>query len=656
MDPMQKVKAINEIVRRRLSILHMIQSTTKSLNSRNVFRFSAEDIECPKRLVELLRVSRFRLACDASTDNHVFLVSPNLAEDKNLLTDFLQIHVKRIDLFSDDFIVAVPKYFIESGDEWEMVKLPIGLRPCEVEHMITVYSHCFTMLEEFTVKLINIGVESVTVPGEPCCYALDRSEQFVGFIIDSLEAINSLPVKQFGVKELNDVWKSAITFWDIVDMFRSVVANSIQSDLWEQFKVSFNRATLTLLRFSCMNIRMNYLEPFTWASEILERLTNLLAESDEACIKKVIGIQELVSIYNEFQQQWSQIEHYATRQWEKCLVFRNDISYLQKAAYKLERSLWNASHFIPGVKPLGKVSENFLLNFLITTNVPIIDFAYSKKLTLVSLLKRKQWVETYLCYDMEKKHFLVVKEIRLVKSAKTVIQNINLLERYDKLLKYRHPSLAKYYYTEVHGDSLFIAMEHFGSSLINFLSENGQIEDEFLFRSFCIKILTCLAYLHNRGIAHGDIQPGNILQDSKGNFKFVDYGDVNRQFKTEMSKVDMSYFAGTVPYMAPEVVLHHNSYDGIKADIWSFGCLLIQLVTGFRPWHELEHDYAIIFRLGATKFLPEALLNLPLSHQGSEFIKSCLDHNPDTRPTVNDLLTSEYLTYEHVPRPRILSI
>src|SRR5690606_36892206 len=114
-----------------------------------------------------------------------------------------------------------------------------------------------------------------------CCYAEEHPEDFVEFILDSLNAINYVPVKQFGVKELSDFWKSSIIYWDLTDSFRGTMGNLTLKET-KPIKYHFCQTALVLLRFSCMNIRMNYLEPFTWAADILERLTNLLSESDES--------------------------------------------------------------------------------------------------------------------------------------------------------------------------------------------------------------------------------------------------------------------------------------------------------------------------------------------------------------------------------------
>lgn len=405
----------------------------------------------------------------------------------------------------------------------------------------------------------------------------------------------------------------------------------------------FIKSVVHLLRFASFNVRINHLKPFTWASQVLERLTAQIRLCTLEELEDFFTLHELTSMYNEFAEKWRQIETAANLQWEHCLVFKQEITALQVAAYKLERALRVSSEILPNVQPLDYVSNNFLLSFLGQAQ-PIQLYAKSKGLKIVSILKRKHRVDTYCCYDVEKQVFLSVKAILLIKEAKSVLQTLKLDEGYGQLIHYNHPNLTRYYGAEIMGESLFLLMEYCESdSLSIMLAEKKRISNEFLFKNICHSIVTGLCFLHSRGVPHGDIQPGNVLHDSKGNFKFADYGDINRQVKTALAKIDLSYFTNTAPFMAPERSKSQD-FDVLKADIWSLGCLLSNLVTGCQPWYELEHDYAIICRLGATKYLPEALIDLPISAEGSDSGKSYMVHDPNDQPSAFDLPKSPCLS------------
>ena len=65
-------------------------------------------------------------------------------------------------------------------------------------------------------------------------------------------------------------------------------------------------------------------------------------------------------------------------------------------------------------------------------------------------------------------------------------------------------------------------------------------------------------------------------------------------------RVHLKEFAlsSVLAYMAPEVFTKNMSEGhGRAADIWSVGCVIVEMTTGNRPWHELESNYQIMFKV-----------------------------------------------------------
>lgn len=87
--------------------------------------------------------------------------------------------------------------------------------------------------------------------------------------------------------------------------------------------------------------------------------------------------------------------------------------------------------------------------------------------------------------------------------------------------------------------------------------------------------------------------------------------------------------------MAPEVVIDHG-YSA-KVDIWSLGCLLIEMLTGQRPWKDLN-ELAAVYRLG--KSTPESAPPIPpgISDAAISFLGQCFTIEPEQRPTAEQLL------------------
>lgn len=97
----------------------------------------------------------------------------------------------------------------------------------------------------------------------------------------------------------------------------------------------------------------------------------------------------------------------------------------------------------------------------------------------------------------------------------------------------------------------------------------------FFFSSLVQQTLPALAYLHEKGIKHLDIKPGNILCDEKDGslmFYLADFGISQKDTRTY-------HVCGTAFYMAPEIS-RAQEYT-VKADIWSFGIMILQILGYF---------------------------------------------------------------------------
>mmetsp|Transcript_7869 Transcript_7869/g.33103 ORF Transcript_7869/g.33103 Transcript_7869/m.33103 type:complete len:407 (+) Transcript_7869:216-1436(+) len=143
-----------------------------------------------------------------------------------------------------------------------------------------------------------------------------------------------------------------------------------------------------------------------------------------------------------------------------------------------------------------------------------------------------------------------------------------------------------------------------------------------------------MAYLHSRSVIHRDLKPKNLLVSSDWVGKVADFGASTIKAATTQTMT----VVGTPAYMAPEV-LSKSKYSE-KADVYSFGVILVELYTGRRPYtgpayEDIHNQIQLIYRIlnenlrPDTTGLPQALLQL---------VYDCWNEEPDLRPSFSEII------------------
>ena len=144
---------------------------------------------------------------------------------------------------------------------------------------------------------------------------------------------------------------------------------------------------------------------------------------------------------------------------------------------------------------------------------------------------------------------------------------------------------------------------------------------------FC-DITSGLKMIHNKGLIHKDLHSGNILNYSEGICYITDLGlckPVDEQNKTKIH--------GVLPYVAPEV-LRGKAYTQ-AADIYSFGILACEILSGLPPYHNLPHDEFLAIKI--CQGLRPKFNNIKVPPLLENLIDQCLDADPLKRPTADEL-------------------
>ena len=143
----------------------------------------------------------------------------------------------------------------------------------------------------------------------------------------------------------------------------------------------------------------------------------------------------------------------------------------------------------------------------------------------------------------------------------------------------------------------------------------------------------------------------DILLNHNGVIKYVDFGAakvIARQGKTLVAasqatggKANKS-MTGTPMYMSPEVIKGENSGRAGAVDVWSLGCVILEMATGRRPWASLDNEWAIMYNI-AQGNPPQLPSSDQLSPQGIDFLKRCFIRDPKKRASAAELLQHEWI-------------
>lgn len=239
------------------------------------------------------------------------------------------------------------------------------------------------------------------------------------------------------------------------------------------------------------------------------------------------------------------------------------------------------------------------------------------------------------------------------RSKKTMVgalkQEISLLKELS------HDNIVRYLGSNTDHTRMYIFLEYVpGGSVSSMLKMYGPFEDR-LVRNFTRQVIVGLVYLHSRGIIHRDIKGGNILVDNNGSVKIGDFG-ISK--KTAVDDPDpaaaaaaaaspkpnkRSSLQGSVFWMAPEVVKQVAYTD--KADVWSVGCLVVEMYTGRHPYPGLSQMQAI-FQIGTGRAQPGIPARALADPRAVEFLGQVLAPDYVTRPRAAELLALPFLQQE----------
>ncbi|XP_011003101.1 PREDICTED: dual specificity protein kinase shkB-like isoform X2 [Populus euphratica] len=196
--------------------------------------------------------------------------------------------------------------------------------------------------------------------------------------------------------------------------------------------------------------------------------------------------------------------------------------------------------------------------------------------------------------------------------------------------KVRHKNVVKFIGACTRPPSLCIITEFMsGGSMYDFLhKQKGSLNLQSLLR-VAIDVSKGMHCLHQNNIVHRDLKSANLLMDENGVAKVADFGVARVQDHSGV----MTAETGTYRWMAPEVI-EHKPYDH-KADVFSFGIVLWELLTGKLPYEHLSPLQAAVgvVQQGLRPSIPSH------SHPKlAELLERCWQQDPSLRPDFSEIL------------------
>lgn len=256
----------------------------------------------------------------------------------------------------------------------------------------------------------------------------------------------------------------------------------------------------------------------------------------------------------------------------------------------------------------------------------------------------------YLCLNVTTGEMMAVKQVEVPEYGsqnEAMLHTVEALRSEVSTLKnLDHLNIVQYLGFEVKDNINSLFLEYVaGGSVGSLIRMYGRF-DEQMIKHLTTQVLSGLSYLHSRGILHRDMKADNLLLDQEGVCKISDFG-ISRKSQDIYSNSEMT-MRGTVFWMAPEMVDTAQGYSA-KVDIWSVGCVVLEMFAGKRPWSNLE-VVAAMFKIGKSKSappIPEDTLPL-ISQLGKDFLDACFEVDPEARPTADQLLHHPFL---HLDQP-----
>jgi len=170
-------------------------------------------------------------------------------------------------------------------------------------------------------------------------------------------------------------------------------------------------------------------------------------------------------------------------------------------------------------------------------------------------------------------------------SKKALVENEfkeNIINEKNILAELDHPFISKFHGAFQDQKQIYFLLEVLiGGELFTYLNKETLFPESWS-RFYAASVITAFSQIHSKKIAYRDLKPENMVLDSSGYVKIVDFGLAKKIEDKTFT------FCGTQDYMAPEIVLDRG--HGIGVDYWALGIFIYEMTAGVTPFESESPD------------------------------------------------------------------
>ncbi|MEZ6133766.1 MAG: serine/threonine-protein kinase [Pirellulaceae bacterium] len=205
-----------------------------------------------------------------------------------------------------------------------------------------------------------------------------------------------------------------------------------------------------------------------------------------------------------------------------------------------------------------------------------------------------------------------------------------LKTEYEIAKAMNHPNVIKMHDLVLTGNAPFLVIELFSELNIKQALRRGPESIAYMLDTIIEQCTESLYYMHSQGFVHCDLKPDNFLVSREGEVKLIDF-TISQKIKKGLAKLfggKSKTISGTRSYMSPEQI--RGKQLDARSDIYSFGCVLFEMVTGKLPYTGSSPNELLNKHISAA--IPSPLVaNENVTAEFAAVVKKMMAKSPDDR-------------------------